>query len=134
MRKSVTYFILAVIATCGVIAAIILLVRRTPGLSAEGILGLYEKNETYQSLTIHYPLNETLFPPESVAPTFRWKDDGSGADAWLVTITFQDSKDPVTVTTKEPKWTPDPEQWQAIKTRSLEKDAEVMVLGVSRTL
>ena len=131
MRKSITYLILAVALVFTVVAAVLLLVRRAPDLSVEGVLALYEEDGSYANLTIQYPLNETLFPPEIVAPTFRWEDDG--ADAWLVTITFQDDTNPVTLTTEEPKWTPDPNQWETIKRQSLEKDAEVMVLGVSRT-
>ncbi|MBN2314029.1 MAG: hypothetical protein JXM79_08870, partial [Sedimentisphaerales bacterium] len=135
MRKLATYLILGVsVAAFTLVAAVLLTVRRTPDLSAEDILGLYDKTETYKSLTIQYPFNETLFPPEIVAPTFRWEDDGSGAESWLVTITFQDDKTPFTITTKKPKWTPDPKQWETIKKQSLEKNAEVTILGVSRTL
>ena len=129
MRKSVTYLTLGVSAAFVVIAATFLMVSRTPDLSAEDVLALYEKSGTYDNLTIHYPLDETLFPPDIVAPTFRWEDDDSGADTWLITITFQDDKDRINVITRESKWTPEPEQWETIKTRSLEKDAEVTILG-----
>ncbi|MFZ2148869.1 MAG: tetratricopeptide repeat protein, partial [Sedimentisphaerales bacterium] len=33
---------------------------------------------------------------------------------------------------REPQWTPDPNQWERIKKRSLEKDALVTILGVNR--
>jgi tetratricopeptide (TPR) repeat protein len=33
---------------------------------------------------------------------------------------------------REPQWAPDPEQWEAIKKRSLEKDTEVIILGFER--
>ena len=134
MRKQKIYLTLGFSAACIVIAAALWMVRSTPDLSAEDVLALYEENGSYDSLTIQYPLDETLFPPELVAPTFRWEDVGSGADTWLVTIQFQDDKEPLTVTTREPKWTPDPGQWEFIKTRSLEKEADVRILGVSRKL
>ena len=130
MRKSVTYLTLGVSAALVAVAATLLMVSRTPDLGVEDLLALYEENGTYGSLMIQYPLNETLFPPDIVAPTFRWEDDSSGVDTWLVTIQFQDDKDPIRATTSESTWTPDPEQWEVIKTRSLEKDAHVMVLGV----
>jgi len=132
MRKPVIYLTLGVSAALIVVLAIFLMVCRTSDLSAEDLLALYEKNGTYESLTIHYPLNETLFPPEIIAPTFRWEDGASGVDAWLVTMTFQDNMDSLKITTSEPKWTPDPGQWESIKRRSLEKDAEVTILGVGR--
>ncbi|MFC1635360.1 hypothetical protein ACFL5Z_11005 [Planctomycetota bacterium] len=134
MRKPVIYLTLGVSAVFIVVMATFLTVRRTPDLSAEEVLALYEKNGTYDNLTIQYPLNETLFPPEIVAPTFRWEQGAPDADAWLVTLTFQDGKDPTQAITHEPKWTPDPEQWEVIKTRSLEKDTEVMILGVTKGL
>lgn len=133
MRKSIIYLIMGIIAIC-VIAATILTVRRTPDLSAEDALALYEENGSYTDLAIQYPLDETLFPPEIVAPIFRWEDEDSGADTWLVNITFQDDDEPVLVTTKESNWTPDPEQWENIKARSLEKGAEIKILGVKRAL
>jgi len=130
MRKSVTYLTLGVSAALVAVAATLLMVSRTPDLGVEDLLALYDENGTYGSLMIQCPLNETLFPPDIVAPTFRWEDDSSGVDTWLVTIQFQDDKDPIRATTSESTWTPDPEQWEVIKTRSLEKDAHVMVLGV----
>ncbi|MBN2315070.1 MAG: hypothetical protein JXM79_14165, partial [Sedimentisphaerales bacterium] len=131
MRKSLTYIILSSIAGCLVLAAFLIIIRRMPDLSAENLLKLYEENVFYDRLTIHYPENETLFPPEIVAPTFRWTDDGSAVDAWLVTITFPDDKDRLNVITREPQWTPDPNQWQDMKQRSLEDNAEILILGVN---
>lgn len=127
MRQPVIYLILGVSAALIVVLAIFLRVRRAPDLSAENVLTLYDKNSTYGSLAIQYPLDGTLFPPEIVAPTFRWEPGGSGVDVWLVTLTFQDDKDPIQVFTHEPKWTPEPEQWDVIKAQSLEKDADVII-------
>ena len=134
MRKSATYLTLGMSAACIVVAVALLTICRTPDLSAEEILALYKKNETYGSLSIQYPLNETLFPPDIVAPTFRWDDEESGADTWLVTIRFQDDKDRISTLRGEPEWTPDPGQWESIKRRSLEKDAEVIILGIDRRI
>ena len=132
MRKSVTYFTIGISAAFVVIATTFLMVRSKPDLSAKEMLALYEKNGTYDNLTIHYPLNETLFPQDIIAPTFRWDDGDSGVNTWLITITFQDGKDRINAITHESEWTPEPEQWEAIKTRSLEKDAEVTILGAGR--
>ncbi len=129
MRKSATYLALGVSTALVVAVVTWLTISRTPDLSAEMVLALYNANGTYDHLTIKYPLDETLFPPEITAPTFRWEDPDSGVDTWLVTIAFQDGKDRVNALAREPRWTPDPEQWEVIKTRSLAKDAEVTILG-----
>ena len=81
-----------------------------------------------RELTIRYPLDETLFPPESLAPVFRW-DDPSDAAAWQLAVTFLDGGEPVSVPTRSPEWTPDSAQWELIKRRSLEQDARVTIVG-----
>jgi Flp pilus assembly protein TadD len=50
---------------------------------AHGSLG-----DTPSSITIDYPLNGSMFPPEITAPTFLWHDD-SGAKRWVVEIAFR---------------------------------------------
>jgi Flp pilus assembly protein TadD len=46
-----------------------------------------EANEVGE-VTIDYPLDESIFPPEILAPTFLWHDSISGVDGWLIDITF----------------------------------------------
>jgi len=43
------------------------------------------------NLTVDYPLEGSMFPPEFVAPTFLWHDAEENADTWLVTIEFADA-------------------------------------------
>ena len=40
------------------------------------------------ALTIDYPLDGTIVPPEILAPTFLWHDAAPQADAWLVDVTY----------------------------------------------
>ena len=40
------------------------------------------------SLTIDYPLNGSVFPPEITAPTFLWHDSSGTAQRWVVEIAF----------------------------------------------
>jgi len=56
------------------------------GRAAEDILAAYQEAPNSGGLTIEYPLDETLFPPDIAPPTFRWKDDNADCDTWLVTI------------------------------------------------
>ena len=131
MRKSFKYFIVGISATAIVVAIVLLTTSDERRLRAEDILARYQEDVEYGKLTISYPLDETLFPPEIAAPTFRWNDN-SGSGMWLVSISFQDDDGGMNVLTSEPRWTPEREQWQAIKKRSLEKDARVAILGVNQ--
>ena len=131
MRKSFKYFIAGIGVTAVAVFIIVMSLFNGRQLRVGEILANYQKDTEYGSLTINYPLDETLFPPEIVPPTFRW-DDNSGSDTWLVNISFQDGKAGMNVLANESRWIPEPRQWQSIKNRSLEKDAEVTILGVKK--
>ncbi|MBN1422156.1 MAG: tetratricopeptide repeat protein [Planctomycetes bacterium] len=51
------------------------------------------------------------------------------SDAWLAVFEFEDGGDPATFLIRGSAWRPDPEDWEAIKRRSREKDARVTILG-----
>ena len=132
MRKPVMHLVVSISVVVVVAAAALLVTFYKAEPSAENILALYRDDAEYGSLTIGYPLDETLFPPEIVPPVFRWKDNNSISNIWLISISIPDGKAGMNFLTRQPQWTPEPEQWEAIKKRSLEKDAEVTILGVSR--
>jgi tetratricopeptide (TPR) repeat protein len=96
------------------------------------VLAGFRDDAAYSGLTIDYPLNETLFPPEIAPPTYRWQDSNSGADTWLVTLKFADDRGRLSVLTRACEWTPDVAQWEEIKQRSRERAATVAILGVRR--
>jgi tetratricopeptide (TPR) repeat protein len=133
VRKSVTYAVAGISLVAVAAVVIVLTVLHKPEPRIEEILAGYEERREYGGLTIGYPLNETLFPPEIVPPTFRWNDRQSQPERWLVTIRFQDEAGRMNFLTDRPTWTPDPGKWDAIKKRSLEKEAEVTILGVNRS-
>jgi tetratricopeptide (TPR) repeat protein len=81
-------------------------------------------------LAISYPLDETLFPPEIVAPTFVWSDETEGVSRWLVLLRFDATQEPLRFPTEEPRWRPSEADWAEIKRRSVASDAEVAVVGV----
>ncbi len=82
-------------------------------------------------LEITYPLDETLFPPEIVAPTFVWNDETEGVTQWEVVLRFGDTaEDVLRFPTAEPRWRPSEADWAAIKRRSEAREAEVAVVGV----
>jgi hypothetical protein len=81
-------------------------------------------------LEISYPLDETLFPPEIVAPTFVWSDETEGVDRWLVLLRFDAAEELLRFPTSEPRWRPSAEDWSKIKRRREARDAEVAIVGV----
>ena len=87
---------------------------------------------TATRLRITYPLDETLFPPEIVAPTFVWEDATGGADRWWVVVRDDAGNELVREPVAAPRWRPSEERWKQIKQASVERDAEVLVAGVSQ--
>jgi hypothetical protein len=41
-------------------------------------------------ITIDYPEEGSIFPPEITAPTFLWRDSAEEAAAWRINVTFAD--------------------------------------------
>jgi len=81
-------------------------------------------------IEIKYPLEETLFPPEIVAPTFVWSDQTAGVKHWVVLLRFDDQGEVLRFPTNEPRWRPSEADWATIKQRSVERVAQVAVVGV----
>jgi len=81
-------------------------------------------------IEIKYPLDETLFPPEIVAPTFVWSDQTAGVKDWVVLLRFGDQGEVLRFPTNEPRWRPSETDWATIKQRSVERVAQVAVVGV----
>jgi hypothetical protein len=117
------------IAAC--VLAVLLATWLKSALRINDILAAYNEQSKYGELTIGYPLDRTLFPPEISPVTFRWNDKAGGSDTWLVTIKFQDGNDRLNYITHTPDWTPQDGQWEAIKRRSSEKSATVTILGLN---
>jgi Flp pilus assembly protein TadD len=109
-------------------------------------------------ITIDYPAEGSVFPPEFPAPTWQWRDANGGATSWEIAITFSDGApairaasageamrlgecDPrvVSATNKAPAltpeqaaahtWTPDAATWSAIKKHSADRPATVVITG-----
>ncbi|HXX22885.1 MAG TPA: tetratricopeptide repeat protein [Terriglobia bacterium] len=109
-------------------------------------------------ITIDYPEDGSIFPPEITPPTFIWRDAASHATAWEIEVAFSDGSvgikvkapgerlhigeiDPrcISNTNKLPEltprqaaartWTPDDATWEAIKQHSRESPATVTITG-----
>lgn len=109
-------------------------------------------------ITVDYPADGSIFPPEITAPTFLWRDAAADATTWRIDIAFAGGGTPLHLTTagepmrtgeidpaavapsnEPPKltpeqaqahtWTPDPATWATIKKRTVERRATVTISG-----
>jgi Tfp pilus assembly protein PilF len=85
--------------------------------------------ESSGRLEINYPLDETLFPPEIVAPTFVWSDETPGVASWAVLLRFADGK-LLRFATTQRSWRPSEPDWSEIKRRSVAREAEIAIVGL----
>jgi tetratricopeptide (TPR) repeat protein len=134
MNKSGIYLAIGIGTLAVIVSAGMLIVRHKSEPKPEDLLSHYLDDTKYDALKIHYPLDETIFPPEIVPPTFRWEVSNSRSNLWLISIKFQDSEAPIRIVTHQGRWTPEQRQWETIKKRSLEKKAQVTILGISRRI
>ncbi len=112
------------------IAAIFYIIQQPNTYRVEDILAAYQEHEDYSDITIEYPLDETLFPPEMVPPVYRWNDGVTASKLWLIRFEFADGKPCMNFISQRTEWRPRPENWEKIKNRSLEQEATVIILGI----
>jgi len=132
-RRRPAYLILG-IALAGVGALWALrFAHRRPELPIDDTLAAYQDGAGCGGLTIHNPLDETLFPPEFPPPTFRWEDASAESERWIAAVEFPDGGERVSALCSDKQWTPSDEQWEQIKGRSVQSWARVTVLGFHRS-
>ena len=87
-----------------------------------------------EDLSIVYPFDGSVFPPEIVSPTLWWDDVSPHADRWRVTISFDDGGSNVRADVDDRYWTPDAQLWESIKERTVESGATVEIASVKSVL
>lgn len=105
--------------------------RDQKATSQAGVAAVHGAADT--GLRITYPMEGTLFPPDSVAPTFVWEDETGNADRWEIVVRDDTGADVLRASADTTRWRPSEDDWKKIKQRSMERDAEVTVTSVSRT-
>ena len=124
--------------------------RRAPTLASEG----------EAAITVDYPEEGSIFPPEIVPPTFLWHDGSAAAASWRVDVEFSDGSpalhlpvrgEPPSVGEIDPRciaetnklpaltpeqasarsWTPDSKTWENIKKHSVAGPATATFTGLS---
>jgi len=117
------------------------------------------RSDNLLALTIDYPSNEAVFPPDMAAPTFVWSDPARKADTWVIDIVSGDRRDHLYVLTqgatpprardsdprtvseaaaayKPPdppvplrRWMPDPNTWERITSLSRGQTMIATIIG-----
>lgn len=109
-------------------------------------------------ITIDYPIDGSIFPPEFPAPMWEWRDSSDTSTVWELNVIFADStpalkfnaagermqvgaSDPrcVSENNKPPEltpeqaaahtWRPDAATWEAIKKHSVRAAATIVIIG-----
>jgi hypothetical protein len=119
--------VVAAAAVSVALAAAVLTAGCSPDRAADATVAASQAG-----LRITYPLEGTLFPPESVAPTFVWQDETGRADRWDVTVRDDTGREILRESVDTPRWRPSEDSWTLIKRHSPERDAEVLVAGFDR--
>jgi len=110
------------------------------------------------AITVDYPEEGSIFPPEITPPTFLWRDASSNASVWMIDVAFTDgsrglreksagerlrigeidtrcispSNEPPKLTPQQAAartWIPDVATWRAIKRNSTEHPATITITG-----
>ena len=128
------------------------------GKAARALLEGIDRATVREAVTVDYPLEASVFPPEIVAPTFLWHDADEHATRWVVEIAFEDVPHRITALTtgkrpapaidercrtksnvyEEPPyqasakgWTPRADVWELMKRHAVKAPARVTVFGVT---
>jgi tetratricopeptide (TPR) repeat protein len=112
-------------------------------------------------LSIDYPLEGSVFPPDFAAPTFIWRDAAGDAGRWQIEVAFSDGSRPLRIqapgelmrigeidprcigpTNQPPKltpeqaashtWAPEAGVWAQIKIHSAQRPATVTITGLGK--
>lgn len=139
------------------VAASVILVGRLPGQNGPRSLVSAPARQPAQ-ITIDYPAEGSIFPPDISAPTFLWRDAGESATVWRIDVAFSDGSAGIQVKSagermrvgeielhcakagaETPKltpqqaaahvWKPDAKTWATIKTHSVERPATLAIRG-----
>jgi Tfp pilus assembly protein PilF len=138
----------AMVLVCG--AALWIAPAGKPALAASGLEKVSEK------ITIDYPSEGSIFPPDITSPTFLWHDPSQAAQRWVVVVEFANRAENLRVETSgafmqrgkiDPEagpgleltpeqasthtWKPDAEMWAKIKRLLVKTPATVRIMGIA---
>ncbi len=85
-----TFLRLSISAGCLLIVGLLAVMQRH----------LVAAKEEPTRITIDYPLNGSVFPPDMAPPTFLWRDPAPAADMWRIDVDFGKGSAPIHVESK----------------------------------
>lgn len=114
--------------------------------------------ETPAVITVDYPLNKSIFPPDMAAPTFQWRDPAQDSRRWEITVVFADGTPALKISSKGEgltigeidkrcisannrlpeltpdqatahTWKPNAAEWQSIRKHAVDHAATIIVTG-----
>ncbi len=75
----------------------------------------FGKRDTASGISITYPFNNALFPPEFPVPVFEWKNDARDTSSWDVTLAGRNKKWLISARVKQLSWSPEKSDWDSLK-------------------
>jgi Flp pilus assembly protein TadD len=78
-------------------------------------------------LSIDYPFDGSVFPPEIIPPAIWWEESGSSPNRWRVSVTSDDGTELARVEVDTTAWIPDAGLWESIKEATLERPGRLTV-------
>ncbi len=89
-----------------------------------------EKNQLPLSgITIDYPKEGTIFPPEFPSPQFSWNDTLNASAKWHIRLSTQSGKELYRESIESSTWRPDSAVWLNIKTASATEPVFFTIIG-----
>ncbi len=149
MGARLSYFLIAMIGVTGS-AALVCGAAFSPTSGA----ALQGDTTPQAEITIDYPLNGSVFPPEITPPTLMWHDPSPSATRWVIQVSFVPPTQPLRIDAKgewmqqstiDPSagpglaltaeqasthtWKPDIKTWETIKRLSTKSTANIVIMG-----
>ncbi len=78
-------------------------------------------------LSIVYPFDGSVFPPEIIPPAIWWEESGPSPNRWRVAVTSENGTELARVEVDTTTWTPDGALWESIKEATLERPGRLTV-------
>jgi len=120
---------LVLLAACVAAAAAVGLVLTLESVKIARLRRAAAQPGPHLPLRITAPFDNAVFPPEMVAPVFRWQEPESSAREWLVTVTFERAPLRFERFVRASSWRPSPQEWETMKRHSVAGRAVVGVVG-----
>jgi hypothetical protein len=79
------------------------------------LLVYFRKKESSTGVSVRYPFNNAIFPPEFPAPAFEWNSDIKDSSPWEVSLSAANKKYRINASASQTKWIPGESEWDSLK-------------------